>query len=419
MDSICIIGLGYVGLPLAIEFAKKYQVIGFDVDQNRIDSLLRGHDQTLEVSNDELKNTSMKLTTKIEDIQNCNIYIVSVPTPIDQYKKPDLSPLLKASESVGSVLKKDDIVIYESTVYPGCTEEVCVHVLEKFSGLKFNEDFFCGYSPERINQGDKEKTLTKIVKITSGSNPLIAEKVNQLYLSIIEAGTFKASSIKVAEAAKVIENAQRDINIAFVNELSIIFNKLDLDTNEVLEAAATKWNFLKFYPGLVGGHCVGIDTYYLTHKIESLGYYPQVILAGRKINDGMGAYVANQVVKLMIKKGHHIQKSKVLILGLTFKENCTDIRNSKIFDTIKELEEFGCLIDLYDPLADAKEIKNEYHLDVKSKECLDHFLDYSAVILAVPHEQFFSLNINGLKQSKTVFYDLKGVFSQQRSDGRL
>lgn len=418
-NGIAIIGLGYVGLPLAIEFAKKHPVVGFDINQGRIDELRSGTDRTLEVHDSELKSTTMKFTNKLEEIQNCNVFIVTVPTPIDEHKRPDLTPLVKASETVGKVLKKNDIVIYESTVYPGCTEEDCVPVLEKVSGLKFNKDFFCGYSPERINPGDKDRTVTKILKVTSGSTPEIADKVNNLYASVITAGTFKASSIKVAEAAKVIENSQRDINIAFVNELSLIFNKMNLDTKEVLEAAGTKWNFLKFAPGLVGGHCIGVDPYYLTHKAESLGYHPQVILSGRRINDGMGAYVANQVVKLMIKKNHQIQDSKVLVLGLTFKENCPDIRNTRVVDIVAEMKEFGCQVDLFDPWADPKEVKHEYNLEMKTADCMKDLTKYSAVILAVSHKQFLEVKIDHLKNSKTVFYDLKGLFSKELSDGRL
>jgi UDP-N-acetyl-D-galactosamine dehydrogenase len=418
-SRIAIIGLGYVGLPLAVEFAKKYQVTGFDISDDRIKELSNGYDRTLEVHDSELKSTSMKFSNNLEDIKECNVFIVTVPTPIDSHKQPDLTPLIKASETVGKVLKKNDIVIYESTVYPGCTEEDCVPVLERTSGLKFNKDFFCGYSPERINPGDKDRTVTKILKVTSGSNPETADAVNNLYSSVITAGTFKASSIKVAEAAKVIENSQRDINIAFVNELSLIFNKMNLDTKEVLEAAGTKWNFLKFSPGLVGGHCIGVDPYYLTHKAEALGYHPQVILSGRRINDGMGAYVANQVVKLMIKKNHQIQDAKVLILGLTFKENCPDIRNTRVVDIVTEMKEFGCEVDLYDPWADPKEVQHEYHLQMKSAEVLSKLNTYSAVILAVSHKQFLELNVGDLKNSKTVFYDLKGLFPKDLSDGRL
>lgn len=418
-SKIAIIGLGYVGLPLAVEFAKKYETFGFDINQGRVDELASGKDRTLEVSEEELKKTKMKFSCKLDEIKDCNIFIVTVPTPIDDHKRPDLTPLIKASESVGKVLKKNDIVIYESTVYPGCTEDDCVPILERVSGLKFNKDFFCGYSPERINPGDKEKTVSKIMKVTSGSTPEIAEQINKLYASIIEAGTYKASSIKVAEAAKVIENTQRDINIAFVNELSLIFNKMGLDTKEVLEAAGTKWNFLKFTPGLVGGHCIGVDPYYLTYKAEALGYNPQVILAGRRINDGMGAYVANQVVKLMIKKGHQIKDSKVLVLGLTFKENCPDIRNTRVVDIIAELNEFGCKVDLYDPWAEAKEVMHEYNLSIHTADCLSKLSDYSAVVLAVSHNQFLEVDFKNLKNSKTVFYDLKGLLAKNLSDGRL
>lgn len=418
-SRIAIIGLGYVGLPLAVEFAKKHSVVGFDINQQRIDELSKGQDRTLEVHDSELKSSTIKFSNKLEDIQNCTVFIVTVPTPIDEHKRPDLTPLIKASETVGKVLKKNDIVIYESTVYPGCTEEDCVPVLEKTSGLKFNQDFFCGYSPERINPGDKDRTVTKILKVTSGSTPEIAVTIDNLYASVITAGTFKASSIKVAEAAKVIENTQRDINIAFVNELSLIFSKMNLDTKEVLEAAGTKWNFLKFSPGLVGGHCIGVDPYYLTHKAEALGYHPQVILAGRRINDGMGAYVAGQVVKLMIKKNHQIQDSKVLILGLTFKENCPDIRNTRVVDIIAEMKDFGCKIDLYDPWADPKEVKHEYNLEMKNADVLNDLEKYSAVILAVSHKQFLELNVNKVRNTKTVFYDLKGLFSKESSDGRL
>jgi UDP-N-acetyl-D-galactosamine dehydrogenase len=418
-SRIAIIGLGYVGLPLAVEFAKKYAVVGFDINESRIKDLSQGTDRTLEIAEQDLKATSMKFSNKLDDLKTCNVFIVTVPTPIDEHKRPDLTPLIKASETVGKVLKKDDIVIYESTVYPGCTEDDCVPILEKISGLKFNKDFFCGYSPERINPGDKEKTVSKILKVTSGSTPEIANKIDALYASIITAGTYKASSIKVAEAAKIIENTQRDINIAFVNELSLIFNKLNLDTKEVLEAAGTKWNFLKFSPGLVGGHCIGVDPYYLTHKAESLGYHPQVILAGRRINDGMGAYVANQVVKLMIKKSHQIQDAKVLVLGLTFKENCPDIRNTRVVDIISELKEFDCKVDLYDPWADSKEVKHEYGLELQTADCLKKMSSYSAVILAVSHNQFLELDLTAMKDSKTVFYDLKGLFPKHLSDGRL
>lgn len=419
MDSIGIIGLGYVGLPLAVEFAKKFPVVGFDINTQRIQDLRNGVDKTLEVSTDELKKTRIQYSSDLAELKVCNIYIVTVPTPIDEHKRPDLTPLIKASETVGKVLKKNDIVIYESTVYPGCTEEECVPVLERLSGLKFNKDFFCGYSPERINPGDKERTVSKILKVTSGSTPEIAEKINNLYGAIITAGTFKASSIKVAEAAKVIENTQRDINIAFVNELSLIFNKMGLDTREVLEAAGTKWNFLKFFPGLVGGHCIGVDPYYLTHKAEALGHHPQVILAGRRINDGMGQYVANQVVKHMIKKGHQIQNSKVLVLGLTFKENCPDIRNTKVVDVISELKDFGCHVDIYDPWVSEDDVMHEFGLKLSDSSCTARMADYSAVVLAVGHKQFEELNVNNLSQTKTVFFDMKGLFPKHLSDGRL
>jgi len=412
--KICVIGLGYVGLPLAHAFSAKYPVVGFDIAQWRIDELRSGHDRTLELDKIQLQealHNGMIFTLNIDDIRDCNIYIVTVPTPIDKHKKPDLSPLIKASESIGKVLKKDDIVIYESTVYPGATEEDCVPVLEKFSGLKFNEDFYCGYSPERINPGDKEHTVTKIKKITSGSTPEIGEKVNNLYASIITAGTHLAPSIKVAEAAKVIENSQRDINIAFVNELSMIFNRLGIDTNAVLEAAGTKWNFLKFKPGLVGGHCIGVDPYYLTHKAQEVGYNPEIILAGRRLNDNMGIYVANQVIKLMIKKGLKIEGSKVLVLGITFKENCPDIRNSRVIDVIHELQEFGCHVDISDYWADADEVKNEYNLTLQQEAELD---SYDAIVLAVAHDDYKTIKLGNQNQ---VVFDIKSIL--QNSDGRL
>lgn len=419
MRKICVIGLGYVGLPLAVEFAKKYQVVGFDINQNRIKDLIQYRDSTLEVSEDDLKASKLKFTHQSNEIADCGIYIITVPTPINQNKQPDLNPLMSASRLVGSVLKKNDIVIYESTVYPGCTEEDCVPVLEQVSGLKYNVDFFCGYSPERMNPGDKEKTVSKIVKVTSGSTPEVAETVNNLYASIITAGTYKASSIKVAEAAKIIENTQRDINIAFVNELSLIFSKMGLDTLEVLEAAGTKWNFLPFKPGLVGGHCIGVDPYYLTFKAESLGYHPQVILSGRRINDGMGQHVANQVVKLMIKKSLKISESKVLILGLTFKENCPDTRNSKVFDIIQELNEFGCQIDVFDPWVLGTEDGADLSFRLVKAEATNNLQNYGAVILAVAHKQFKEIDLSTLDKSKTVLFDLKGAFSQHLSDARL
>ncbi len=415
--KIAVIGLGYVGLPLAAAFAEKYPVVGFDIQQARIDELSQAHDRTLELSSEQLQRAidgGMQFTTKLDDISDCNIYIVTVPTPIDKHKKPDLTPLIKASESIGKVLKKDDIVIYESTVYPGCTEEECVPVLEKFSGLKFNVDFFCGYSPERINPGDKEHTVTKIKKVTSGSTPQIGQKVDALYASIITAGTHLVPTIKVAEAAKVIENSQRDINIAFVNELAVIFNKLDIDTESVLEAAGTKWNFLPFRPGLVGGHCIGVDPYYLTYKAQEIGYNPEIILAGRRLNDNMGIYVANQVIKLMIKKGHKIEGSKVLVLGITFKENCPDIRNSRVIDVIHELQEFGVNVDVYDPWADKAEVKHEYGIDMAESF---EYGNYEAMVLAVAHHQFKSFDLH--KTDKCVLFDIKSFIDRKKVDGRL
>ncbi|QKF66477.1 polysaccharide biosynthesis protein, nucleotide sugar dehydrogenase, TviB family [Arcobacter venerupis] len=412
--KICVIGLGYVGLPLAHAFSEKYEVVGFDISQWRIDELSSGYDRTLELNESQVKEAiknGMKFSLNINDIRDCNIYIVTVPTPIDKNKRPDLTPLIKASETIGKVLKKDDIVIYESTVYPGATEEDCVPVLEKFSNMKYNVDFFCGYSPERINPGDKEHTVTKILKVTSGSTPEIGIKVNELYASIITAGTHLAPTIKVAEAAKVIENSQRDINIAFVNELAIIFNKLGINTNDVLEAAGTKWNFLPFRPGLVGGHCIGVDPYYLTHKAQQVGYNPEIILSGRRLNDNMGIYVANQVIKLMIKKGHKIEGSKVLVLGITFKENCPDIRNSRVIDVISELQEFGCDITVSDYWADKAEVKNEYNLNLENNVNFD---DYEAIVMAVSHEKYKTLTFDNKDQ---VVYDIKSIL--KNSDGRL
>lgn len=413
--KISVIGLGYVGLPLAVAFSDKFEVIGFDVNEKRVEELNKFNDKTLEIDLEKLKNAitnnKMKLSSKIDDIKECNFYIVSVPTPVDKNNRPDLTPLLKASQSVGSVLKKGDIVVYESTVYPGATEEECVPVLEKFSNLKFNEDFFCGYSPERINPGDKEHTITKIKKITSGSTKKVADIVDDVYASVIKAGTFKASSIKVAEAAKVIENTQRDINIAFVNELAMIFEKMHIDTTEVLKAAGTKWNFLKFSPGLVGGHCIGVDPYYLTHKAQELGYHPEIILAGRRINDNMGKYAANRVIKLMIKHDKKINKAKVLILGITFKENCPDIRNSRVIDVIKELKEFGCNVDVYDPWADKNDVLREYNLNLIENLNLNN---YDAVVLAVAHDEFKNLDFSNLD---AVTFDIKGIL--QNPDGRL
>lgn len=414
--KIGIIGLGYVGLPLAVEFGKVTDVVGFDINKERISELKKGFDRTLEVEKQELiQATKLQLSGDIKDLEIVNFFIVTVPTPVDEFKKPDLTPLQKASKTVGGVLKKGDIVIYESTVYPGCTEEVCVPILEEISGLKFNADFFCGYSPERINPGDKLHRLTTIKKVTSGSTPEIAEKVDQLYKMIVTAGTHKASSIKVAEAAKVIENSQRDLNIAFVNELALIFDRIGIDTHEVLEAAGTKWNFLPFKPGLVGGHCIGVDPYYLTHKAESLGYHPEVILSGRRINDNMGTFIANSVIKLMAQKDLPINKSKILVLGITFKENCPDIRNSKVVDVIRELESFGTIVDVYDPQADSSEVEHEY--GVTLVESLS--TKYHAIVLTVAHKEFFDLPWSQIKYDNTVVYDVKGALSRGVITSRL
>jgi UDP-N-acetyl-D-galactosamine dehydrogenase len=415
--TIAIIGLGYVGLPLAVEFGKKYNTIGFDINQGRIDELKSGFDRTLEVDAEQLKEAYLlKYSANLEELKAANFFIVTVPTPIDKNNRPDLTPLIKASETVGKVLKKGDIVVYESTVYPGCTEDDCVPVLEKHSGLKFNVDFYCGYSPERINPGDKVHTVTKIRKITAGSTPEIATVVNEVYASIITAGTYQAPSIKVAEAAKVIENCQRDINIAFVNELALIFDKMNIDTLEVLEAAGTKWNFLPFRPGLVGGHCIGVDPYYLTHKAEEIGYHSQVILAGRKINDNMGAFVANKVVKLMIKKGINVNSAKALVLGITFKENCPDIRNSKVIDIITELHDFGVQVDVYDPMADTHEVEEEYNIKLTT-ELKNN--TYDTIILAVNHTQFTDLDMSQLGKNNVVVYDVKSFLPKTVTDGRL
>jgi len=423
MEKIAIIGLGYVGLPLAHAFSFKYNVVGFDIAKWRIEELNNGYDRTLELSEKQVKeclDNGMKFSDDLNDIADCNIYIVTVPTPIDKHHNPDLTPLIKASESVGKVLKKGDIVIYESTVYPGATEEDCVPVLEKVSGLKFNEDFFAGYSPERINPGDKEHTVTKILKVTSGSTPEIAKKVDNLYKSIITAGTHLAPTIKVAEAAKVIENSQRDVNISFVNELALIFDKLGIDTQDVLAAAGTKWNFLPFRPGLVGGHCIGIDPYYLAHKAKEVGYHPEVILSGRRTNDSMGEFVANKVIKLMIHKGDIIKGSKVLVLGITFKENCPDIRNSRVIDMIEEFQEFGCNVDVYDPWADNEEVKHEYGLELTKDLDLNK---YDAVVLAVSHNEFKEIaqKLKEIKSQKQelVIYDIKGFLDKSIVDGRL
>ncbi len=416
MKKIAVIGLGYVGLPLAVEFGKKRIVIGFDINNKRIEELNSFIDRTREVEPAELKEAKyLSYTNDIEKLKEAEIFIVTVPTPIDQYKKPDLTPLKKASETVGKVLKKGDIVIYESTVFPGCTEEECVPILEQISGLTFNKDFFAGYSPERINPGDKVHRLPTIKKVTSGSTPEIAEEVDQLYLEIITAGTHKASSLKVAEAAKVIENSQRDLNIAFVNELSLIFEKMDIDTYEVLEAAGTKWNFLPFRPGLVGGHCIGVDPYYLTYKAESLGYHPEVILSGRRINDNMGMFVANAVIKLMNQKGNPIKGSRILVMGITFKENCPDIRNSKVIDVIRELKEFGINIDVYDPHADQAEVQHEYGVDTVSEASGI----YNAIVLAVSHDEFKSFPLDNHMNANSVLYDIKSFYDKSKVDGRL
>jgi UDP-N-acetyl-D-galactosamine dehydrogenase len=419
-EKIAVIGLGYVGLPLAHAFSFKYPVVGFDIAPWRIGELRSGHDRTLELSDEQVEEAianGMTFTDRPEEMAGCNVYIVTVPTPIDRYKNPDLTPLRKASETVGGVLKKGDIVIYESTVFPGCTEEVCVPILEKASGLRFNEDFFCGYSPERINPGDREHTVTKILKVTSGSTPEVAERIDRLYASVIAAGTHLAPSIKVAEAAKVIENAQRDINIAFVNELALIFDKLGIDTHDVLAAAGTKWNFLRFTPGLVGGHCIGVDPYYLTYKAKEVGYHPEVILAGRRINDNMGIHVANKVVKLMIHKGHTVKGAKVLVLGITFKENCPDIRNSRVIDVIRELQDFGCEVDVHDPWADPAEVKREYDLDLLATFDHRRLRDYDAIVMAVAHTQFRDMELSF--SPDTAVYDIKGILKKEVVDGRL
>lgn len=417
---IGIVGLGYVGLPLAVEFGKKYETLGFDINHSRLVELHQGYDSTLEVGDHELAEAKhLSYSSSLDDLKASNVFIVTVPTPINEHKQPDLTPLIKASESIGKVLKQGDIVIYESTVYPGATEEDCVPVLERVSGLKFNQDFFCGYSPERINPGDKEHRVTNILKVTSGSTPEVAEIVDQLYRSIITAGTHKASSIRVAEAAKVIENTQRDVNIGLINELALIFNKLGIDTEEVLNAAGTKWNFLPFRPGLVGGHCIGVDPYYLTHKAQSVGYHPEIILAGRRLNDGMGAYVASQLVKAMLKKRIHIDGARVLVLGLTFKENCPDLRNSKVVDIISELQDYGVHVDCYDPWVNTDDAEHEF--------CITPIAAlkagvYDGVILAVAHNQFAEMGVDqirGLGKPAHVLYDLKYVLPSDASDLRL
>lgn len=421
MKKIAVIGLGYVGLPLAVEFGKLRPVIGFDINPQRVQDLQAGLDNTLECSKDELiQAIHLRYSFESRDLKQANIFIVTVPTPVDQANRPDMTPLIKASETVGKVLKPGDIVIYESTVYPGATEEVCVPLLEKFSGLKFNQDFFCGYSPERINPGDKEHRLPNIKKVTSGSTPNVAEEVDQLYRQIITAGTHKASSMKVAEAAKVIENTQRDVNIALMNELSLIFHKLGIDTLEVLHAAGTKWNFLPFRPGLVGGHCIGVDPYYLTHKAQEVGYHPEVILAGRRINDSMASHVADETIKLMLRKGLPVLGGKVLVLGLTFKENCPDVRNTKVVDIVKALRAYNAQVDVYDPWIDIHEAEHEYGL-----QCLTQAPapgQYSAIVLAVGHQQFMALGEAGIKawgQPGAVVFDVKSILPLGAADGRL
>ncbi|MBW8687362.1 nucleotide sugar dehydrogenase [Chitinophaga rhizophila] len=424
---IAIIGLGYVGLPLAIEFAKKYCTIGFDINEARVKELAAGQDRTKEANIEDLKKViaaraedkgcGLAFSSSVEDLREYNTFIVTVPTPIDEFKAPDLRPLLKASEMLGRILKSGDLVIYESTVYPGCTEEDCVPVLERVSGLVFNKDFFAGYSPERINPGDKINTLTRIKKVTSGSTPDIASRVDDLYRSIIDAGTHKAASIKVAEASKAIENAQRDVNISFVNELALIFDRIGIDTNDVIEAAGTKWNFLKYKPGLVGGHCIGVDPYYLAHKAQALGYHPQVILSGRRVNDHVGHFVANKVVKLMIEKDHKIKGSRALIMGITFKENCPDVRNTRVVDIYTELRQFGLDVDIYDPWADTHEVKHEYGVDVLNK--LDNTIVYDAIIVAVAHNEFLKFDYQKIKRNNGVIFDTKSCLDRTLVDARL
>ena len=418
--KIALIGLGYVGLPLAVEFGKKFEVIGFDTSKDRIDLLKKNEDPNLEINKNEFAtSTYLSFSNSIDDIKDCNIYIVTVPTPIDNHKKPDLTALKKSSETVGSVLKKDNIVIYESTVYPGATEEFCVPILEKQSGLKFNTDFYCGYSPERINPGDKKHKLIDIKKVTAGSTPEIALEVDELYKEIIVAGTYKAENIKVAEAAKVIENTQRDLNIALINELALIFNKMNIDTEAVLNAASTKWNFLSFRPGLVGGHCIGVDPYYLTHKANMLGYKPEIILAGRKLNDNMGSYVANEVSKLMTKKCIQVEKANILIMGLTFKENCPDYRNTRVIDLVKEFKNFSCNVDVYDPWVNKKLVADEYKFEPISEPTKGK---YDAIVLAVAHDKFKSLSeemIRSYGKNNHILYDIKYLLKPNESDGRL
>jgi UDP-N-acetyl-D-galactosamine dehydrogenase len=420
MKKIAVIGLGYVGLPLAVAFGEKRAVVGFDINQKRIDELNAGKDVTREVSGDELAAASgLSFSTSADDLAQCQVFIVTVPTPIDEFKRPDLTPLIKASETVGRVLKPGDIVVYESTVYPGATEEVCVPVLERVSGLRFNQDFYAGYSPERINPGDKEHRITTIMKVTSGSTPAVADEVDALYADIITAGTHKASSIKVAEAAKVIENTQRDLNIALMNELAMIFARLGIDTHEVLAAAGTKWNFMPFKPGLVGGHCIGVDPYYLTHKAQAVGYHPEIILAGRRVNDGMGAYVASGLVKSMIKAGHTVANARVLIMGFAFKENCPDLRNTRVIDVVKELKEFGCQVDITDCWADSAQAEHEYGVSLTAQPEKG---DYDGVVLAVPHREYAAMSVGDLRgymKQGGILYDLKGVLPLGEADLRL
>lgn len=425
--KIAVIGLGYVGLPLAIEFGKKYRVLGFDIKAARIEELQAGEDSTLEADLEGMKiatdlykkneQIGLSFSSIQEDLKNFNTFIVTVPTPIDEFNNPVLTPLISASRMIGNVLKKGDLVIYESTVYPGCTEEDCVPVLEKQSGLKFNKDFFCGYSPERINPGDKVNTLTKIRKITSGSTPAIAEVVDNLYSSVITAGTYKAANMKVAEAAKAIENAQRDMNISFMNELALIFDRVGIDTNDVIEAAGTKWNFLKYRPGLVGGHCISVDPYYLAHKAKALGYHPEVILSGRRVNNSISKFIASKTLKLMIQKGHTIKDSNVLILGITFKENCPDVRNTKVVDIRKELVEFGVNVDMFDPWAVAEEVHEEYGIDLVSK--LDETKMYNAIIVAVAHDEFKAFDFAKYKTQGAIIYDVKAFVDRDLVDARL
>jgi UDP-N-acetyl-D-galactosamine dehydrogenase len=417
--KVGIVGLGYVGLPLAVEFGKRFQTVGFDIKAERVDELRRGIDSTLEVESKELAEAEkLTYTTSLADLKPCRVFIVTVPTPIDEYKRPDLTPLVKSSESIGKVLKKGDVVVYESTVYPGCTEEVCVPILERVSGLKFNKDFYAGYSPERINPGDKEHRVTTIRKVTSGSTPQVAEFVDSLYRSIVKVGTHKASSIKVAEAAKVIENTQRDVNIALINELALIFNRLGIDTEEVLLAAGSKWNFLPFRPGLVGGHCIGVDPYYLTHKAQAIGYHPEMILAGRRINDNMGIYVAAKVTQLMIQRRIQVRDARILVMGLTFKENCPDVRNSKIVDVVRELEKYGARVDVCDPWADPDESEHEYDLRPLKKAKPG---TYDAIVMGVAHKEFRKMGVDQIRAlgKKThVLYDIKYVFKAEEVDGR-